>query len=39
MRRGEEEEDTLETKFDLPVGHQEHQQLKEHMICLANRTK
>ena len=34
-----EEEDKLVTKLDLPPGPQEHQQLKEHTICLVNRTK
>ena len=26
------------TKLDLPPGRQEHQELKEHTICLANHT-
>ena len=34
-----EEEDTLVTKLDLQPGRQEHQQLNEHTIRLANRTK
>ena len=34
----EEEADTSMTKLDLPPGHQEHQELKEHTICLANHT-
>ena len=34
----EEEADTLMTKLDLPPGRQEHQELKEHTICLANHT-
>ena len=25
-------------RSDLPPGHQEHQELKEHTICLANHT-
>ena len=40
----EEEEEEMEegntsvTKLDLPPGRQEHQKLKEHIICLANHT-
>ena len=34
----EEEADTSVTKLDLPPVRQEHQELKEHTICLANHT-
>ena len=34
----EEEEDTSVIRSELPPGRRECQQLKEHMICLANRT-
>ena len=34
----EEEADKSMTKLDLPPGRQEHQELKEHTICLANHT-
>ena len=34
----EEETDTSVTKLDFPPGRQEHQELQEHTICLANHT-
>ena len=34
----EEEEDTSVIRSDLPPGRQEHQELQEHTICLANHT-
>ena len=34
----EGEADKLMTKLDLPPGRQEHQELKEHTVCMANHT-